>query len=83
MGLSQKDEGKIPIRGPLQLAIHVVHAEEQKEINIVCLLFGKHLIRNGPLEKLWGEWGIFEPQEFFSLSNSMYEFFKGRSMNIF
>ena len=22
-----------------------------------------------------GEWGIFEPQEFFSLSNSLYEFF--------
>ena len=27
--------------------------------------------------------GIFEPQEFFSLSNSLYEFFKGNSMNIF
>ena len=38
----------------------------------------------GPLEKLWGvggEGGIFEPQEFFSLSNSLYEFFVGRSMN--
>ena len=22
-------------------------------------------LRDGPLEKLWGEWGIFEPQEFF------------------
>ena len=30
-----------------------------------------------------GGWGIFEPKEFFSLSNSMYEFFLGRSMNIF
>ena len=38
----------------------------------------------GPLEKLCGgggEGGIFEPQEFFSLSNSLYEFFVGRSMN--
>ena len=39
----------------------------------------------GPLEKLWGEGGgeggFFEPQEFFSLSNSLYEFFVGRSMN--
>ena len=25
----------------------------------------------------------FEPQEFFSLSNSLYEFFVGHSMNIF
>ena len=40
------------------------------------------LIRDGPLEKLW-EWGIFDPQEFFSLSNSSYEFFLGHSMNIF
>ena len=23
------------------------------------------LIRDGPLEKLWGGWGFFEPQEFF------------------
>ena len=76
MGLSQKDKGKIPIRGPLQLAIHVVHAEEQKEINIVCLLFGKHLIRDGPLEKLWGEWGIFEPQEFFPYQISCMNFFR-------
>ena len=30
-----------------------------------------------------GGWGIFEPKEFFSLSNSMYEFFLGSSMNIF
>ena len=75
MGLSQKDEGKIPIRGPLQLAIHVVLAEEQKEINIVCLLFGKHLIRDGPLEKLWGEWRIFEPQEFFPYQIPCMNFF--------
>ena len=35
-------------------------------------------LRDGPLKKLWGEWGIFEPQEFFSLSNSLYEFVLGR-----
>ena len=34
-------------------------------------------LRDGPLEKLLGGGGrgIFEPQEFFSLSNSFYEFF--------
>ena len=26
---------------------------------------GQALLRNGPLEKLWGGRGIFEPQEFF------------------
>ena len=43
------------------------------------------VIRDGPLEKLWGGKGIgiFEPQEFFSLSNSLYESFLGHSMNIF
>ena len=30
-----------------------------------------------------GGGGIFELQEFFSLSNSLYEFILGRSMNIF
>ena len=40
-------------------------------------------VRDGPLEKLWWAWGLFEPQEFFLLSNSLYEFFLGRSMNIF
>ena len=46
----------------------------------------KHVMywfRDRALEKLWGEWGIFELQEFFSLSNSLYEFFLGHSMNIF
>ena len=38
------------------------------------------IVRDGPLEKLWvggggGWWGIFQPQEHFSLSNSLYEFF--------
>ena len=27
--------------------------------------------------------GIFEPQEFFSLSNSLYDFFVGQGMNVF
>ena len=49
-------------------------------------------LRDGPLEKLWGEEGggggggveIFEPQKiFFSLSKSLYESFLGHSMNIF
>ena len=35
------------------------------------------------IRKVMGDWGIFEQQEFFSLSNSLYEFFLGRSMNIF
>ena len=34
-------------------------------------------VRDGPLEKLWGVGGggIFEPQEFFSLSNPCVNFF--------
>ena len=41
-------------------------------------------LRDGPLEKFWGEGReIFEPQEFFSLPNSLYEFFLGQGMNIF
>ena len=39
-------------------------------------------IRGGPLEKLWGG-GFLSRRNFFSLSNSLYEFFLGRSMNIF
>ena len=41
-------------------------------------------LRDRPLEKLWGGGrGIFEAQEFSSLSNSLYEFFLGHSMYIF
>ena len=43
-------------------------------------------VRHGPLKKLWGGGGgrgIFEPREFFLLSNSLYEFFLAHSMNIF
>ena len=32
------------------------------------------LLRDGPLES--GGWGIFEPQEFFSLSNFLSDFFR-------
>ena len=42
-------------------------------------------LRDGPLEKLLGgggRRGIFEPQEFFSSSNSLYEFFLCHSMII-
>ena len=38
--------------------------------------YTRNFIRDGPLEKLWGE------GNFFPLSNSLYEFFLGHSMNI-
>ena len=38
--------------------------------------YTRNFIRDGPLEKLWGE------GKFFSLSNSFVEFFLGHSMNI-
>ena len=42
------------------------------------------LLRDGPLEKLWGGGGEFSTRRnFFSLSNSLYEFILGHSMNIF
>ena len=42
-----------------------------------CIEMRPIKVRDGPLEKLWGEWGIFEPQEFFfgGVPNSLYEFF--------
>ena len=41
-------------------------------------------LRDGHKKSYGGRgWGIFEPQEFFSLSNSLCGFFLGRSMNIF
>ena len=51
-------------------------------------LFSKQGSRKGrTIRKLRGRGGggggIFEVQEFFSLSNSLYEFFLGHSMNIF
>ena len=40
-------------------------------------------LRDGPLEKLWGGGGeLSSPRNFFSLSNSLCEFFLGYSMNI-
>ena len=40
-------------------------------------------LRDGPLEKLWGGGGEFSSRRnFFSLSNSLYEFFSGPCMNI-
>ena len=51
---------------------------------IVLLIKPVAFFGDGPLEKLWGGGGgIFEPQEFFSLSNSLDEFLLGHSMNIF
>ena len=41
------------------------------------------MFRDGPLEKgRGGGRGIFEPQEFFCLSNSLYDFFSNPCMNI-
>ena len=43
-------------------------------------------VRDGPLEKLWGGGGVGEfssRRDYFSLSNSLYEFFLGHSINIF
>ena len=41
-------------------------------------------LRDGPLEKLWGGGGgeFSSCRNFFSLSNSLYEFFSGPCMNI-
>ena len=51
------------------------------------LELGKNLllvIRDGPLKKLWGGGGGFSSRRnFFSLSNSLHEFFLAHSMNIF
>ena len=41
------------------------------------------LLRDGPLEKLWGGGGFSSRRNLFSLSNSLYEFFLGHSRNIF
>ena len=41
------------------------------------------VLRNGPLEKLWGGWGIFEPDELFFLKNFPCINFLGLCMNIF
>ena len=40
-------------------------------------------VRDGPLEKFWGGGGFSSRRNFFSLSNSLYEFFLGYSINIF
>ena len=40
-------------------------------------------LRDGPLEILWGGGEFSSRRNFFSLSNSLYEFFLGHSMNIF
>ena len=40
-------------------------------------------VRDGPLEKLWGEGGEFSSRRnYLSFSNSLYELFLGHSMNI-
>ena len=52
-------------------------SELQMEISIL------NNVRDGPLEKLWGGGEFSSRRNFFSLSNSLYEFFLGHSMNIF
>ena len=52
----------------------------------VAILNIAYIIRDGPLEKLWGAGGreILEPQKFFfSSSNFLCEFFLVHNMNIF
>ena len=39
--------------------------------------------RDGPLEKLWGGRGIFQPQEFFFVIKFLVWIFLGHSMNVF
>ena len=46
------------------------------DILVPCYLGTDH-------EKSYRGWRIFEPQEFFSLTYSLYEFFLGHSVNIF
>ena len=41
------------------------------------------LLRDRPLEKLWGGGEFSIRRNFFSLSDSLYELFLGHSMNIF
>ena len=52
---------------------------QQKRLYSSCQAF----LRDGPLEKLWGGGEFSNYRNFFSLSNSLYEFFLGQSMNIF
>ena len=40
-------------------------------------------LRDGPLEMLWGGGELSSCRNFFSLSNSLYEFFLGHSMTFF
>ena len=49
---------------------------------VICQLHFRPF-RDGPLEKLWGGGEFSNRRNFFSLSNSLYEFFLGYSMNIF
>ena len=40
-------------------------------------------VRDGPLEKLWGRWGIFEPQELSFVIKFLILIFLAHSMNLF
>ena len=64
-------------RNPVDRNLIALSIFGQQETGILLIL------RDGPLEKLWGGGGILSQRNFFSLSNSLYEFCLGRSMNIF
>ena len=57
--------------------------ENERPVHFEQLLKGRfplthyfYVLRDGPLEKLWGGGGEFSSRRnFFSLSNSLYEFF--------
>ena len=62
------------------------HSLTTTYVKVGAKFFWNALWRKGPtIRKVMGGGGrgIFEPQEFFSLSNSLYEFFLGHSMSIF
>ena len=58
-------------------------AKESVRINRVCDGFLSPGVRDGPLEKLWGGREFSSCKNFFSLSNSLHEFYLGHCMNIF
>ena len=52
-------------------------------INKFTMRFEQLAIRDGPLEKLWCGWGIFEPQEFCFVIKFLVWIFLGHGLNIF
>ena len=82
-------------KNPPQLFLNVVKSKFRVYWSFRCLFYfyvtptGTCIIcrcstrvRDGPFEKLWGEGEFSSRRNFFSLSNSLYEFFSGPCMNI-